>query len=316
MQFNQEQYLQSNAGFEDILQPSEPHSDQGALLQDVSAVPHQTLSQSTNATTPVQQLVTKAFTKQDDYSQFAVQNQDEEEVLVDLEKPSLNDDSGSPTALPLNRSVATSKLPVPQIQWAGMSQTTLFARGSFGVVYKAVWRGAPVAVKVPTTVSVASAVPGALLDAHSAAVLHQAEMDLLDEARSMAKVPHHPHVLALTGVTSDPVGLVVPFAEGGGVDALLVDAPSRPATGRHTTSWRHAVRIMADAALGIRHLHREGVIHRDIAARNVLLDAAGRGLVSDFGMARIKDAAEGHSVSGTLSHVGPIKWESPERLAV
>ncbi len=179
-------------------------------------------------------------------------------------------------------------------------------RGGFGIVQSAKWRGTLVAIKLPEKIVGTD--------------LQQVEAELLKEALAMNKVRAHKHVLPLMGVTSDPIGLMMPLAEGGSVDALLVNGPSEPsaggaqrlATGRHTTTWRHAVRIMADAALGIAHLHAEGVIHRDIAARNVLLDAAGRGLVSDFGMARIRETAE--SQHGTITQLGPYRYEAPESL--
>ena len=37
------------------------------------------------------------------------------------------------------------------------------------------------------------------------------------------------------------------------------------------------VRWMLEAAKGIAYMHSEGVVHRDIALRNLLLDDAGRG---------------------------------------
>ena len=44
---------------------------------------------------------------------------------------------------------------------------------------------------------------------------------------------------------------------------------------------------MVDAALGLYHLHMHAVVHRDIAARNILIDDNYRAKVSDFGMARV-----------------------------
>lgn len=70
--------------------------------------------------------------------------------------------------------------------------------------------------------------------------------------------------------------------------------------------------------LGITHLHKSGVIHRDVAARNVLLDEHLNPKISDFGLSRAVqfDANEmGSNQSGsTKSDVGPLKWMSPESL--
>ena len=59
------------------------------------------------------------------------------------------------------------------------------------------------------------------------------------------------------------------------------------------------------------HLHKEGVIHRDIAARNFLLDAHNNVFVCDFGLARLKTGAYQH----TASSLGPVKYMAPESIA-
>jgi serine/threonine protein kinase len=59
------------------------------------------------------------------------------------------------------------------------------------------------------------------------------------------------------------------------------------------------------------HLHKEGVIHRDIAARNFLLDSRNNVFVCDFGLARVKTGAYQH----TASSLGPVKYMAPESIA-
>jgi serine/threonine protein kinase len=59
-------------------------------------------------------------------------------------------------------------------------------------------------------------------------------------------------------------------------------------------------------------LHCERFIHRDIAARNVLLDDQWNAMVSDFSLSRIlSPGMAGHK---TASAFGPIKWMPPEAL--
>ncbi len=38
---------------------------------------------------------------------------------------------------------------------------------------------------------------------------------------------------------------------------------------------------------GLAHLHRHGVLHRDLAPRNILFDAQGRPVLCDFGLSRL-----------------------------
>ncbi|ETO06561.1 TKL family protein kinase, partial [Reticulomyxa filosa] len=75
-------------------------------------------------------------------------------------------------------------------------------------------------------------------------------------------------------------------------------------------------------AKGILHLHKANIVHRDIAARNILLEYVAvnenkgsrvRAVVSDFGLSRIAEQGADRQ-HYTESKVGPIKWMSPESI--
>ncbi|HKE01344.1 MAG TPA: tetratricopeptide repeat protein [Planctomycetota bacterium] len=62
----------------------------------------------------------------------------------------------------------------------------------------------------------------------------------------------------------------------------------------------------------VQFAHEKGVIHRDLKPENVLVDAAGRARVIDFGVARVAGAATAHTQAGQL--VGTLRWMSPEQV--
>jgi serine/threonine-protein kinase len=73
--------------------------------------------------------------------------------------------------------------------------------------------------------------------------------------------------------------------------------------------WQRAVGIVIQIAraLGAAHEHEPVIVHRDLKPENVMLDAAGRVKVMDFGVAKMLAAlgdASTHSV-GTLSYMSP-----------
>jgi serine/threonine-protein kinase len=85
----------------------------------------------------------------------------------------------------------------------------------------------------------------------------------------------HRHVVAARGlrVVADAPALALEYLDGGDLVPLL-GAPAR--------HWLAPVR---DVAAALIHLHALGFVHRDVKARNVLLDGAGRARLIDFASA-------------------------------
>ena len=76
---------------------------------------------------------------------------------------------------------------------------------------------------------------------------------------------------------------------------------------------RETVRVMADVAAALGYAHAHGVIHRDVKAENILLDAkTGRAMVTDFGIARLAEAAP---LTATGQVLGTVYYVSPEQVS-
>jgi len=81
--------------------------------------------------------------------------------------------------------------------------------------------------------------------------------------------------------------------------------------------------ILKKAASGLKHLHQFGLIHRDIACRNILLGALSGNRVenktevriSDFGLTRqMEQGTTDKAFQSTVTNFGPLKWMSPESI--
>ena len=61
---------------------------------------------------------------------------------------------------------------------------------------------------------------------------------------------------------------------------------------------------------GLAYLHREGILHRDLKADNILLDIDGTCKISDFGISKKTDNIYGNDVTNSMQ--GSVFWMAPE----
>ncbi|KAL0915113.1 hypothetical protein M5K25_015512 [Dendrobium thyrsiflorum] len=99
--------------------------------------------------------------------------------------------------------------------------------------------------------------------------------------------------------------LVYDFMPNGSLDQLLFDKPES------MLDWKQRLHIIRGVASGLFYLHEgwtQVVIHRDIKASNILLDAELNGRLGDFGLSRLYDHGSDPQtthVVGTLGYLAP-----------
>ncbi len=108
----------------------------------------------------------------------------------------------------------------------------------------------------------------------------------------------HPGVLRVFEPVRGPDAVVLPmvFAPGGDLRQL------------RGSSYTRILPVLIDVAAALEHAHGRRIIHRDLKPSNILLDAAGRPLLADFGAG----ASEGDMSSGPP---GSPFSASPQQLA-
>jgi eukaryotic-like serine/threonine-protein kinase len=77
-------------------------------------------------------------------------------------------------------------------------------------------------------------------------------------------------------------------------------------------SWKAFARIGLQVAQALRHAHRKGVLHNDVKPGNLLIDAAGKVFVTDFGLAEPlnpESSEVDESVNGTLRYMAPERFQ-------
>uniref|UniRef100_A0ACD5UUJ7 Uncharacterized protein n=1 Tax=Avena sativa TaxID=4498 RepID=A0ACD5UUJ7_AVESA len=169
------------------------------------------------------------------------------------------------------------------------SSNNLLGQGGYGSVFKGkLTDGRFVAVKQLSETS------------------HQGKKEFATEIETISRVQHR-NLVKLYGccLEGNKPLLVYEYLENGSLDRALFGK------GRSNLDWSTRYEICIGIARGLAYLHEESsirVVHRDIKASNVLLDANLNPKISDFGLAKLYDDQETHvstKVAGTFGYLAP-----------
>ena len=128
-----------------------------------------------------------------------------------------------------------------------------------------------------------------------------------DETQLMMSLRPHRNVVQLRGVCQNPLCVVIDFVGGGALESRLHDL-SKPVEWPHIFQWARGI------CAGMLHIHLEGIVHRDLASRNVLLDSRDEALIADFGLSAQTFGVSGNETREMGFFRGPYKWMAPESL--
>ena len=227
-----------------------------------------------------------------------------------------------------------------RIAFSELKLEDVIGGGGFGQVWRAKWKGTPVAVKVLTGTAQAETVSKAVLEEFIAEI-------------NMVSGMRHPNICLFMGACLDPPNraIITELCDNGSLwDALrspvatyqLADGKSRlawPLNIYETTTvtppptfqggsalfknlepplapegswpWVLVKRVASGTARGMCYLHSGNppVLHRDLKSANILLDESYTAKLADFGLSRLKAVR-----SGMTGNCGTVQWMAPEVL--
>jgi len=124
----------------------------------------------------------------------------------------------------------------------------------------------------------------------------------LREARACSRV-QHPHVVTVyaAGEEGGDPWMAMELLSGRSLRQVLKEG--KP-------DWEQSVRWFLDVLAALAHLHRQGILHRDLKPDNIMITDDGPKLV-DFGLAHVADAPTLTVAGSTL---GTVNYMSPEQV--
>jgi WD40 repeat protein/serine/threonine protein kinase len=170
-------------------------------------------------------------------------------------------------------------------------------RGGMGVVYEALdtQLNRKVALKLMLTNPSADAKEVSL-----------DEERFVQEAQLSAKLKH-PNIVTVyeAGILEGRRFLAMELIEGQAFSDWRKDSGA---------ALKQQVEILRDVALAVHHAHEQGILHRDLKPRNVLVGAGNHPYVTDFGLAKsLGTAKTAASLTGSGAVVGTPAYMSPEQ---
>lgn len=172
------------------------------------------------------------------------------------------------------------------------AENNKLGEGGFGVVYKgSLPNGQEIAVKRLSQIS------------------RQGVGELKNELALIAKLQHK-NLVRLVGVClqDEEKLLVYEYMPNTSLDTFLFDSEKRK-----ELDWGKRFAIINGIARGLQYLHEDSllkIVHRDLKASNILLDADMHPKISDFGLARL--FGEDQSQDTTKRVVGTYGYMAPE----
>ncbi|RDX76900.1 putative serine/threonine-protein kinase SIS8 [Mucuna pruriens] len=183
---------------------------------------------------------------------------------------------------------------LPYEEWnIDFSELTVGTRvgiGFFGEVFRGIWNGTDVAIKV-------------FLEQDLTAENME---DFCNEISILSRL-RHPNVILFLGACTKPprLSMVTEYMEMGSLFYLIHVSGQKK-----KLSWRRRLKILRDICRGLMHIHRMKIIHRDVKSANCLVDKHWTVKVCDFGLSRIIT----ESPMRDSSSAGTPEWMAPELI--
>lgn len=171
----------------------------------------------------------------------------------------------------------------------GYRITRVIGKGGMSVVYEAERAGRPpkAAIKIPS--------PNLLED-------QEYLRAFFNEGQLQGRVKH-PNVVEIYEMSQQPPFIAMELVNGQDLAMMIRKAKMMPA--------RIATKVAIQVASALGAIHREGIVHRDMKPKNILMDNIGGAKLMDFGIAGMRPSEE-DGTSAASEWLGTLAYLAPE----
>ncbi|KAK3183983.1 hypothetical protein Dsin_031269 [Dipteronia sinensis] len=176
------------------------------------------------------------------------------------------------------------------IDFSELTVGTRVGIGFFGEVFRGIWNGTEVAIKV-------------FLEQDLTAENME---DFCNEISILSRL-RHPNVILFLGACAKPprLSMVTEYMEMGSLYYLIHLSGQKK-----KLSWRRRLKMLRDICRGLMCIHRMKIVHRDLKSANCLVNKHWTVKICDFGLSRIMT----DSPIRDSSSAGTPEWMAPELI--
>ncbi|XP_038985117.1 serine/threonine-protein kinase EDR1-like [Phoenix dactylifera] len=176
------------------------------------------------------------------------------------------------------------------IEFSELTVGTRVGIGFFGEVFRGMWNGTDVAIKV-------------FLEQDLTAENME---DFCNEISILSRL-RHPNVILFLGACMRPphLSMVTEYMEMGSLYYLIHSSGQKK-----KLSWRRRLKMLRDICRGLMCMHRTKIVHRDLKSANCLVNKHWTVKICDFGLSRIMTEVP----MSDNSSAGTPEWMAPELI--
>lgn len=181
----------------------------------------------------------------------------------------------------------------------------VIGRGAYGTVYKGIWRevGRHVAIKRIAQSRLSPDEKKAL----------QTEVRLFKNLKDKYIVNY---IEAVDDPNNECLDIVMEYVEGGSLHGIIQLIRRSLNKGERVFEEAVVADYVRQVVLGLRYLHRQGVVHRDIKGANILVTKESHVKLTDFGVSSTKPQGDLHGTGNPMDVAGSPYWMAPEIITL